>query len=140
MSSVQNSEFADFLYAPIGEEENGMLLTVLSALARIGLDPWQEAGCLTRLQTDLATAKMGIAYLGAAERTLGQGGCRNHRGASDRAPTCITGFSLAAAGDQARQASAVISGRRSRVLRGARCRDVLRLQGSRSFAGPRSSR
>ena len=40
------SEFDDFLYAPIGEDRNGMLLSVLSALARLDIDPWQEAAKL----------------------------------------------------------------------------------------------
>jgi hypothetical protein len=43
------SQFDDFLFAPIGEEENGMLLSVVSALARLDLDPWQEAASLTGL-------------------------------------------------------------------------------------------
>ena len=33
------SEFDAFLFAHIGEEKNGMLLSVLSALARLDLDP-----------------------------------------------------------------------------------------------------
>jgi hypothetical protein len=33
----------NFLFAAIGEERNGMLLTVVSALGRLGLDPWTEA-------------------------------------------------------------------------------------------------
>ena len=37
------AEFDNFLFAPIGEGRNGTLLTVLSALARLDLDPWQEA-------------------------------------------------------------------------------------------------
>ena len=36
-------ELNDFLFAAIGEERNGMLLTVVSALGRLGLDPWTEA-------------------------------------------------------------------------------------------------
>lgn len=36
-------ELDDFLFAAIGEERNGMLLTVASALGRLGLDPWREA-------------------------------------------------------------------------------------------------
>ena len=39
----RKSEFDSFLCAPIGEERNGMLLSVLSALARLDVDPWQEA-------------------------------------------------------------------------------------------------
>jgi hypothetical protein len=36
-------EFENFLFAPIGEDSNGMVLSVLSALARLDIDPWQEA-------------------------------------------------------------------------------------------------
>jgi hypothetical protein len=43
------TEFDEFLYAYIGEENNGMLLSVLSALARLDVDPWDEASRLARL-------------------------------------------------------------------------------------------
>ena len=36
-------EFDDFLCASIGEEENGMALSVMSAFARRNVDPWEEA-------------------------------------------------------------------------------------------------
>jgi hypothetical protein len=48
------SEFDEFLYAPIGEEQNGMLLSVLSALARRDVDPWEEAARLAQLPADAA--------------------------------------------------------------------------------------
>lgn len=32
-----------------------MLLSVISALARLGIDPWQEAARLTQLPKELAT-------------------------------------------------------------------------------------
>lgn len=51
-------EFNDFLFASIGEEDNQMPLSVLSALARLGMDPWQEAAQLTRLPKDLATQRL----------------------------------------------------------------------------------
>ena len=38
-----------FLFAEVGIEPGGMPLTVLSALARLGLDPWDEAGRLAGL-------------------------------------------------------------------------------------------
>lgn len=38
-----------FLFADAGSEPGGMALTTLSALARLGLDPWDEAGRLARL-------------------------------------------------------------------------------------------
>jgi hypothetical protein len=42
------TEFDKFLYASIGEETNGTL-SVLSALARLDLDPWDEASRLARM-------------------------------------------------------------------------------------------
>jgi len=56
--SLLNSEFNDFLFAPIGEEGNDTLLTVLSALARLGIDPWQESARLAQLSTELATQRL----------------------------------------------------------------------------------
>ena len=56
--SLLQSEFNDFLYAPIGEERNNTLLTVLSALARLGIDPWQESARLAQLSRDLATQSL----------------------------------------------------------------------------------
>ena len=43
------SPFAPFLQAPVGVEGNGMDLSVLSALARLGKDPWAEAARLADL-------------------------------------------------------------------------------------------
>ena len=56
--SLLQSEFNDFLYAPIGEESNDSMLTVLSALARLGIDPWQESASLAQLSTDKATERL----------------------------------------------------------------------------------
>jgi hypothetical protein len=44
-----NSEFNEFLFAPVGQEENGMEMSVLSALTRLGVDPWAEAARLAGL-------------------------------------------------------------------------------------------
>jgi hypothetical protein len=52
--SLGHSEFNEFLYAVVGEEKTGIRLTVLSALARIGLDPWQEAARLSELPKEAA--------------------------------------------------------------------------------------
>ncbi len=54
-AAVAGSEFDAFLYSSIAEEENGMLLTVLSALARLDVDPWEEAARLTSLPREKAT-------------------------------------------------------------------------------------
>lgn len=56
--SLGHSEFNDFLFASIGEEESGSQLTVLSALARLGLDPWTEAARLAALPKEAATAAL----------------------------------------------------------------------------------
>ena len=59
-ASVANlgPEFDAFLFAPIGEEKNGMLLSVVSALARLDIDPWQEAAKLARLPEATATQRL----------------------------------------------------------------------------------
>jgi hypothetical protein len=51
-------EFDDFLYAPIGAEGTGMSLSVLSALSRLNVDPWEEAAELSELPTDTATQRL----------------------------------------------------------------------------------
>jgi hypothetical protein len=56
--SVLAPEFDDFLFAPIGEDRNGMLLSVVSALARLDVDPWQEAANLARLPGATATRRL----------------------------------------------------------------------------------
>ena len=57
-ASIQQSQFDDFLFAPIGNEKNGMLLTVLSALARLDVDPWREAESMAQMSTEAATHRM----------------------------------------------------------------------------------
>jgi hypothetical protein len=47
--ALKNSELNTFLFADIGTEMNGSDLTMLSMLARLGQDPWAEAGRLSRL-------------------------------------------------------------------------------------------
>jgi hypothetical protein len=56
--SVLGREFDDFLFAPIGEDRNDMPLSVLSALARLDIDPWQEAAELARLPRETATRRL----------------------------------------------------------------------------------
>ena len=51
-------EFEDFLFAPIGEDGHGMLLSVLSALARLNVDPWREAAKLAGLPAEKATRRL----------------------------------------------------------------------------------
>ena len=51
-------EFNDFLYAPIGADGAEMPLSVLSALARLNIDPWEEAAELTELPKDVASHRL----------------------------------------------------------------------------------
>jgi hypothetical protein len=51
-------EFDRFLYASIGDDHNGMPLTVLSALARLDVDPWDEASKLTQLPAQSAVTQL----------------------------------------------------------------------------------
>jgi hypothetical protein len=52
--SLLHSELNDFLFAQLDEEENGSPLSVLSALTRIGADPWAEGARLSELPKDAA--------------------------------------------------------------------------------------
>lgn len=57
-ASPLRPEFDDFLFAPIDEDGNEMRLSVLSALARLDIDPWQEAANLAGLPRRTATARL----------------------------------------------------------------------------------
>ncbi len=47
-------EYDPFLYAIVCEETNGMQLTMASAIARSGADPWQEAARISQMPKDAA--------------------------------------------------------------------------------------
>ena len=51
-------EFNDFLFASIATDQNGGCLSVVSALARLDLDPWDEAAKLTKLPAEIATQNL----------------------------------------------------------------------------------
>ena len=51
--------FDPFLQAAVGEDRNGQAVTVLSMLARLGLDPWSEASDLASLSRAAAGARLG---------------------------------------------------------------------------------
>ena len=55
MTELLRTDLNDFLFSPIANDPNGMHLTVLSALARSGVDPWDEAARLAALTTEGAT-------------------------------------------------------------------------------------
>lgn len=52
--ALGHSQYNDFLFASVGEEKTGQLLTVLTALARLGFDPWTEAARLSDLPRETA--------------------------------------------------------------------------------------
>jgi hypothetical protein len=56
--------FDAFLYALVGQDNNGLPLSVLSALARRDVDPWEEAAKLSVLPQDSAIVHL-VSLLGA---------------------------------------------------------------------------
>jgi hypothetical protein len=56
--TLPRSQFNEFLFASIGPEGNGMPLSVVSALARLEIDPWQEAARLADLPKERAAAAL----------------------------------------------------------------------------------
>jgi len=97
-------EFDRFLYASVGDDNNGMPLTVLSALARMDIDPWEEASKLTQLPPE--SAVMQLASLLGALRNASVAGRDPVRIAApliallpcprDRAPPMLKAFAQAA--------------------------------------------
>lgn len=66
------SEFDAFLFAPIGEDKNGMPLSVLSALARLDLDPWQEAAKFARLPGEAVRQRLTSLIAALPDGALGR--------------------------------------------------------------------
>lgn len=66
-----SSEFDNFLYASVGEDKNGLLLRVLSVLARSDLDPWEEAARLAGLPEKYATARLAALIAALPGRPTG---------------------------------------------------------------------
>ena len=57
-STSLDAEFEGFLFTPIGQDNNDVPLSVLSALARQDVDPWEEAAKLTRLPEEEAVNEL----------------------------------------------------------------------------------
>jgi hypothetical protein len=62
------STYNHFLFAPICEEANGMQLSVISALARMDVDPWEEATRLAAMPKAIAER----ALVSTLDRVLGK--------------------------------------------------------------------
>jgi hypothetical protein len=52
--STLSASYDDFLFAPVCEDPNGLRLSVLSALARFNVDPWEEAARLAAMPKQIA--------------------------------------------------------------------------------------
>ncbi len=52
------SDYDAFLFAELGEDRTGAAVTVLSALARLDLEPWTEARDLARLAREDALIRL----------------------------------------------------------------------------------
>jgi len=65
------SDYDDFLFAPIREDKSGIPLSVVSALARLDVDPWEEAARLAAMPGEAATQRLSalIASLPAEAAT-----------------------------------------------------------------------
>lgn len=66
--ALHHSGFEAFLFAPLWQEASGSPLSVLSALARLGLDPWKEAAALAQQPRKDAAASL-AAILARLPRT-----------------------------------------------------------------------
>ena len=53
-----NSDLDGFLTVQCGHEKSGAPLSVLSALTRIGVDPWREGSRLSKLPRDVAAREL----------------------------------------------------------------------------------
>ena len=62
--SYLTPQFDDFLFARIDEDSEATPLSVLSVLARLGVDPWEEAAKLSRLER-VSAAKRLVEFIAA---------------------------------------------------------------------------
>ncbi len=58
--TLHQSDLSEFLSASLWEEKNGNSLSMLSALARLGIDPWAEAARLAALRKDAAASALAV--------------------------------------------------------------------------------
>lgn len=58
--TLHQSDLSAFLFAPLWDEKNGTPLSVLSALARLDIDPWAEAARLAALPKDAAASALAV--------------------------------------------------------------------------------
>jgi hypothetical protein len=61
LTPLLGREFDNFLFASIDDDRNGPLLSVVSALARLEVDPWIEAASLARMPREQAKRRLKFA-------------------------------------------------------------------------------
>jgi hypothetical protein len=76
-------EFDDFLFAVIGDDRNGMPLSVVSVLARVDLDPWHEAATLAAMPGELAARRLAPLLATLSEAHFAAGERRDYSCSSD---------------------------------------------------------
>jgi hypothetical protein len=64
LDSYITPQFDDFLFARINEDSEATPLSVLSVLARLGVDPWEEAAKLAQLPR-VSAAKRLVEFIAA---------------------------------------------------------------------------
>ena len=85
MTATLRTDFDAFLFAPIGEDTNGMPLTLLSVLARLGIDPWEEAADLAHLPLEPALQRLSSRLEAMPAWAAGN---RRRHGEHRHAPDC----------------------------------------------------
>jgi hypothetical protein len=85
-------ELDSFLFASVGEEIDGVPLSVLSALTRLGFDPRDEAARLSDLTREAATEQLArtIARLSDRQWTVAEAR-KIARGLAERLPAATAG-------------------------------------------------
>ncbi len=67
--STLSESYNDFLFATVCDEANGMRLSVLSALARLNVDPWEEATRLAAMPRTIAARTLASMFGPASGRS-----------------------------------------------------------------------
>jgi len=58
MPATLRKDLDDFLFAPVGQEFDGTPQTLATGLARLGVDPWEEAAELAKLAREPAMQRL----------------------------------------------------------------------------------
>lgn len=67
--SLGHSAYNDFLFGSLGRDAAGTEVTVLSALSRLGIDPWEEAARLAALPREAAAEALAATILRLPDRS-----------------------------------------------------------------------